>query len=79
MLNFQKIYEIFWNYCLVVVKKKLISHVYDHFKKQPTTKNAAENKMKMHGKPYFINFSNTCILVSSSVFNASNRIESKTM
>ena len=62
-------------------KINLISLVYelDHFKKQPTPKNMIENEMKMHEKPYFMTFSNTYILVSSSVFNALNLMESNTI
>ena len=78
MLNFQNIYEIFWSHFFVVMKK-MISLIYDHFKKQPTTKNMTKNAMKMDGNPYFITFSNTPILVSSSVFNALNLMESNTM
>ena len=59
--------------------EKFYGLVYDHFKKQPTAKNMTENEMKMPEKPYFITFSNTYILVSSSVFNALNRMESNTI
>ena len=53
--------------------------VYDNLWMQPTEKNMIENVMKIKGKPDFITFSNTYILVSSSVFSPLNCMECNTV
>ena len=66
---------------MCIAKKYLMVVVlfYDNFKMIPTEKNVTEKEMKMQGNPYFITFSNTYILGSSSVFNALNLMKSNTV